>query len=113
MKFLMEVNDAFSQARSQILLMDPLPSVNKANSLFIHEEMQRSITNSIRVESTALATKSSGYNSKGKERPLCTNCGKLGHAMDKCYKLHGFPPGYKFKNKTTMAHQVTSVLDQS
>ena len=40
MKFLMGVNDAFSQVRTQILLMDPLPSVNKAHSLFIQEEMQ-------------------------------------------------------------------------
>ena len=21
------------------------------------------------------------------------------HVVDKCYKLHGYPPGYKFKNK--------------
>ena len=26
---------------------------------------------------------------------------------DKCYRLHGFPPDFKFKNKTTMAHQVS------
>ena len=62
MKFLMGVNDSFSQVRTQILLMDPLPSVNKAHSLFIQEEMQRSITNAVRVESTVLATKSSRNN---------------------------------------------------
>ena len=112
MKFLMGVNDAFSQVRTQILLMDPLPSVNKAYSLFIQEEMQRFVTNSVRVESTVLATKSSGNNPKGKERPLYTHCGKLGHTVNKCYKLHGFPPGYKFKNKNVMAHQVSFVTDQ-
>ena len=112
MKFLMGVNDVFSQVRTQILLMDPLPFLNKAHSLFIQEEMQRSVTNSIRVESTVLATKRSGNNPKGKERPLCTHCGKLGHTMDKCYKLHGFPPSYKFKNKNIMAHQVSTVADQ-
>ena len=26
---------------------------------------------------------------------------------DKCYRLHGFPPDFKSKNKTTMAHQVS------
>ena len=93
--------------------MDPLPSINKAHSLFIQEELQRYVTNSIRVESTMLATKSLGNNSKGKERPLCTHCGKLGHTVDKCYKLHGFPPGYKFKNKNVMTHQVSFVADQS
>ena len=112
MKFLMGVNDAFSQVRTQILLMDPLPSVNKAHSLFIQEEMQRSVHNVVRVESTALATKNSGTNFKGKERSLCTHCGKLGHTMDKCYKLHGFPPGFKFKNnKNATALQVSTNLE--
>ena len=76
--------------------------------------MQMSINLGTRVESTALATKSQnlttfnrGSNGKGKERLLCTHCGKLGHTIDKCYKLHGFPPGYKFKNKS-MAHLVSS-----
>lgn len=53
--------------------MVPLPPINKAYSLFFHEEMQRTMGNSIRVESTALATKSLnffsfGHNSIGKER---------------------------------------------
>ena len=114
MKFLMGLNDSFSQVRTQILLMDPLPSINKVHSLLIQEEIQRSINLGTRVESTAFATKSQnlttfdgGSNGKGKERPLCTHCGKLGHTIDKCYKLNGFPPGYKFKNKS-MAHLVSS-----
>ena len=83
MKFLIGVNDVFSQVKTQILLMDPLPSVNKAHSLFIKEEMQRSITNSVRVESMVLAAKSFNNNPKGKDRPLCTHCGKLGHTVEK------------------------------
>ena len=39
MKFLKGLNDSFSQVRTQILLMDPLPSVNKVHSLLIQEEM--------------------------------------------------------------------------
>jgi len=27
--------------------------------------------------------------------PLCTNCGKVGHTVQKCYKIIGYPPGYK------------------
>ena len=91
MKFLMGVNDSFSQVRTHILLMDPLPSINKAHTFFIQEEMKRSVHNTVRVESTVLATKNSRSDFKGKERPLCTHCGKLGHTLDKCYKLHGFP----------------------
>ena len=58
MKLLMGLNDSFSQVRTQILLMDPLPSVNKVHSLLVQEEMQRSINFDTRVESIALATKS-------------------------------------------------------
>ena len=77
MKFLMGVNDSFSQVRTQILPMDPLPSVNKAHSLFIQEKMQMFVHNSVRVESNGLAIENLGNNFKGKERPLCTRCGKL------------------------------------
>ena len=74
--------------------------------------MQRSVHNVVRAESTALATKNLGSNFKGKDRPFCTHCGKLGHTMDKCYKLHGFPPGFKFKNnKNATAHQVSTNLE--
>ena len=66
------------------------------------------------IESTALAMKGSnstfilsrGKNSKGKDRPICTHCGKHGHTMEKCFKLHGFPPGFKSKGKTSMVNQV-------
>ncbi|XP_010490457.1 PREDICTED: uncharacterized protein LOC104768231 [Camelina sativa] len=27
-------------------------------------------------------------------RPLCTHYGMTGHVVQKCYKLHGYPPGY-------------------
>ena len=110
----MGLNDSFSQVRNQILLMDPVPSVNKVHSLMIQEEMQKSVSTGARVESTALATKThnftnGGSNGKGKDRPLCTHCSKLGHTIDKCYKLHEFPPGYKSKNKS-MTHLVSSTI---
>ena len=117
MKFLIGLSESFSQVKTQILLMDPLPSINKAYSLFNQEEMQRFVRNSVRVESTTLATKSqnfatSSHNAKGKEKPLCIHCGKLGHTVDKCYKLDGFPLGFKFKNnKNASAHQVSSNLE--
>ncbi|XP_030941568.1 uncharacterized protein LOC115966477 [Quercus lobata] len=118
MKFLMGLNDSFSQVRSQVLLMDPIPSLSKVYSLLIQEKTQRSVPNTsfAKVDSTALAAKLSnehlgsflGNAGKGKGRPTCTHYGKTGHTMEKCYKKHGFPPGFKFKNKPFMAHQVSS-----
>lgn len=38
MKFLIGLNESFSQVRTQIFLMDPFPSVNKVYCLMIQEE---------------------------------------------------------------------------
>ena len=107
--------------------MEPLPTINKVYSLLIQEERQRSVglRNSIHIKSTTLAVKGSnvnpnsnfhgffgnsgvfeGKNSKGKDRPLCTHYGKLGHVMEKCFELHGFPLGFKPKGKNFMVNQV-------
>ena len=116
MKFLMGLNDSFSQVRTQVLLMDPIPSFSKVYSLLTQGETQRKTPNAsiVKVDSTILATKlsndhhSTNSGGKGKDRPICTHYGKTGHTVDKCYKLHGFPPGFMFKNKSFMAHQVSS-----
>ncbi|KAK0593262.1 hypothetical protein LWI29_033784 [Acer saccharum] len=55
---------------------------------------------------------------KGKrDRPLCTHCGIVGHVVDKCYKLHGYPPGYKFNNRFShskpAANQASIASDSS
>lgn len=39
MSFLMGLNESFSQIRGQILLMDPIPSLNKIFSLIIQEDL--------------------------------------------------------------------------
>ena len=129
MQFFMGLNDPYSQIKGQILFMDPLPFINKVYSLLIQEERQRSVGhgNFVHIESTTLAVKSSnpnfssnfprffcnssvfgGKNSKGKDRPICTHYGKLGHVMEKCFKLHRFPLGFKLKGKNFMVNQVNA-----
>ena len=46
----------------------------------------------------ALALAAKNVKNFKKGRPQCTHCGVMGHVVDKCYKLHGYPPGYKFKS---------------
>ena len=55
----MGVNDSYAQVRAQILLMDPLPSINKVYSLLIQEERRCSVGNnsSPHVESSTSVTK--------------------------------------------------------
>ena len=111
-------------------MMEPTPSIDKAFSLVIQEERKRSSGFNLgsSVETTALAVKnqsfthSSGFannsdknfkGNAGKGRPICSYCGKLGHIKEKCYKLVGFPPGYKQKGKPPMANQISLEGDQS
>ncbi|KAF8390724.1 hypothetical protein HHK36_025251 [Tetracentron sinense] len=48
-----------------------------------------------------------------KEKPVCTNCGITGHTIDKCYKLHGYPPRYKFtKRPSSSVHYVAQSLEE-
>ena len=112
MQFLNGFSDAYSQVHTQILMMEPTPSIDKAFSLVIQEKRQRSLGFNLgsSVETTAIAVKNqsfthgSGFASNssknfkgnvGKGRPMCSYCGKLGHIKGKCYKLVGFPLGYK------------------
>ena len=123
MQFLMGLNESFATVRGQILLMDPMPPINKVFSLIRQEERQRSIgslngfLNNPFVESTSLLCKSKdakyGANKQSighkKEKPMCTHCVLLGHTMDKCYKLHGFPLGHKTQGKAPAVANQTSL----
>ncbi|KAK6162863.1 hypothetical protein DH2020_002704 [Rehmannia glutinosa] len=104
--------DNISIVRIQILLMDPLPPMNRVFSLVSQEEQQRKVGIPIENSSGTLAClaqhnyKRSNSNSASQtlgntsrtlkcDRPFCTHCNFHGHTVDKCYKLHGYPPRYK------------------
>ena len=101
----MGLNDCYSHVRAQIVMLVPLPSMNRVFSLVIQEERQSGLSSSNHFpsgSSSNLATfgvASSNYNSyKGNhDKPISTHCGFLRHTIDKCYEIHGYPPGYKRK----------------
>ena len=105
-------------------MMEPIPLIDKAFTLVIQEERQRSLEFNVSplVESIALAVKNQGFNESfgfssndgknykgntGKGRPVCSHYGKLGHFMEKFYKLVGYSPSYKQKGRPAMANQVS------
>ena len=66
MQFLMGLNESYDHARSQILMTTPTPSVNKAYSMLIERESQRtmastSIMGQENEVATLLASKRDGY----------------------------------------------------
>ncbi|RVW24656.1 hypothetical protein CK203_082196 [Vitis vinifera] len=96
-KFLIGLNDSYSQVRAQILMMDPIPPIAKTFALVVQEERLRNIKFGILPPPEPIA-----FNAKNQppsvinsvvepkcERPLCTHCGLLGDTIDKYYKIHG------------------------
>lgn len=139
MKFLVGLNETFGHIRGQILLSDPLPPINKLFSLILQEKRQREVASMAKPNFEAAAfitqtdptanafasqhhpaaaycpgTRSLANQTFRKDRPICSHCGFTGHTIYKCYKLHGYPPGYKpnrSKIFTSTANQVSVSSD--
>ncbi|KAL2526366.1 Uncharacterized protein Adt_11420 [Abeliophyllum distichum] len=47
-----------------------------------------------------------GYKGQKKERPFCTHCNFHGHTVERCYKLHGYPPGFKHKQRDSSSSNI-------
>ncbi|XP_019256343.1 PREDICTED: uncharacterized protein LOC109234735 [Nicotiana attenuata] len=62
-QFLMGLNDSYSQARSQILMMKPLPTVNQAYAMLMSDESLRSIAANARVLGSTPNVNTSAYDS--------------------------------------------------
>nr|XP_016461597.1 PREDICTED: uncharacterized protein LOC107784913 [Nicotiana tabacum] len=112
-QFLMGLNDAYSEVKSNILMTTPLLSFNHAYSLLIQEEKQKEIQIAHHpLDSAFLATKQlyggqkyaqadkrENFEEK-RNTVVCSYCKKPGHSIEKCYRIIGFSADFKFtKNK--------------
>ncbi|XP_061372446.1 uncharacterized protein LOC133314915 [Gastrolobium bilobum] len=131
LQFLIGLNDSFSSACAQLLLVEPLPSLAKVFSLILQEERQRQISVSLPASAVPetppfhpLPSDSSFPSmvatTQRRSRPVCTYCNIPGHTREKCFKLHGYPPGYKpkpirpnFSPNTPQAYSFQSVSHPS
>ena len=75
-------------------------------SLISQEEHQKKIGSHINVGSNFVGTMtfvvktdnskaSNSYKGQNKDRLFYTYCNFYDHTIDKCYKMHGYPLGYK------------------
>ncbi|KAL0451427.1 UNVERIFIED_CONTAM: Retrovirus-related Pol polyprotein from transposon RE2 [Sesamum latifolium] len=109
MQFLMGLHDSFNNERSQILMLDPLPDMEKTFSMIYAVEEQRAVQNDLEVHSNHMAYQLAlTENKRGTDRAVqqkrsfvdkrnlhCTHCHKKGHARESCFQLHGVPEWYK------------------
>lgn len=109
MQFLMGLHESFNSVRSQILAMDPLPPVNKAFSMILRVEKQRSVHTDLSSPSTTSENNSvmlAKYVQKGNsgkkkkdDHGICEHCKIPGHQKDSCFKILGYPDWYKHLKK--------------
>lgn len=102
-QFLMGLNQVYETVRGNILMMKPLPSINEAYSLLMHDEKQREIHaysqflhESASMNANARFQMSQSSQSDSKKNVMCSHCKKPGHHVSKCYRLVGFPKDFKF-----------------
>jgi hypothetical protein len=122
MRFLMELNESYSGARGQILLMNHLPSVRQAYASVVQVEKQQELRSAITMLSNIAAIVVRGnYNMLGgrqknqvhgnqsndshNKKPFqCTYCGDMYRRKATGYKLIGYPPGHP-KSREKARHQ--------
>ncbi|XP_027915985.1 uncharacterized protein LOC114175418 [Vigna unguiculata] len=124
MCFLKGLNDVYGTVKTQILLIEPLPGINRVFSLVMQQERQL-IGNTIESSKilVAAANTEDQRNSKnhvnwkgqgqgrGKNRSQnngkqCSYCHKLYHTIDECYAKHGYPPWYKTKGEKVVNNTI-------
>ncbi|XP_070052963.1 uncharacterized protein [Nicotiana tomentosiformis] len=103
-KFLMGLNESYSNVRSNVLMKRPVVSVNEAYAIVTQEESQRAlgVTDMNKDPLTMMAGRPQ-YNRPKKIRMICEHCGYKGHLKKNCYKIVGYPADFKSKKKTHIA----------
>ncbi|XP_075077315.1 uncharacterized protein LOC142164048 [Nicotiana tabacum] len=95
-QFLMGLNKSYANARGNLLMINPFPSINRAYSLLVTDVPQfPSKSASFSVGSQKSFPPKIMFDPK-RNNVVCSYYNKLGHTVDKCYKKHGFPPNFKF-----------------
>ena len=105
MQFLMGLNESFNGIRSQILLLDPLPSVNKVYSMVLRIEKQREVSDifSENLENTALFTRSTFTKPVGRSHGSSRTDHPKGPTR---YQIHSSSKGYgsQYDSKKQFRH---------
>ena len=137
------LNDTYLTVKTQILLMEPLPSINRIFSLIIQQERQLAsnemmnkgnvMMNKGNVMMNSKALFNSSYNQgnwktfhsengrsqgRGKNKyqnngKQCTHCHRLNHTVEECYFKYGFPPLYKQKGEKNERVTNSVVMDRN
>ncbi|KAK9678055.1 hypothetical protein RND81_11G185200 [Saponaria officinalis] len=94
-QFLNGLDKEYGILRSNILIMDLLPSVDQAVSLMLQEEMQTSNLGGMKNQEAAALL---GKGETEKER--CSHCGRDNHRSEHCWEFRGYLVGHPRHKKS-------------
>ncbi|KAG8642657.1 hypothetical protein MANES_12G107750v8 [Manihot esculenta] len=103
-QFLMNLNESFNYVRDQILVLDPLPSINRVYSMALKYESQKEVLSKKNHDSNeTLVLFNQSQNGKQKKydpkKGHYSHCNMDSHVRDICFKLIGYPDWFKNKTK--------------
>lgn len=119
----MGLNESYEATRRHILMLKPIPTIEDAFNMVTQDERQRNIKPMSKSDNVVFNTSDNNQlnyydgnlqNQNAYQgpldnniyaavqnqfrprapRPVCTYCGQTGHVIQKCFKKHGYPPGY-------------------
>jgi len=129
-RFLRGLNDEYSQVRSQVMIMDPMPSIVKTFSMILQHEREfvGNLPSSVSQDSIAFSFQSTDSSkhytftkpntgmsknsnlgkSSHKNTKFCEKCKKTNHTIETCYWRTGFPAGYQKSGRTNSSATIAS-----
>lgn len=114
--FLTGLNDNYSIVHSQILLMEPFPNLNSVFGMILQHESLNGldVTENSEVMVNLFDGKKSTVYGKGKGNSStkpCSYCNRTGHTVDTCYRKHGYPPGFRFRDGSAPAKHLMATVN--
>ncbi|XP_071712853.1 uncharacterized protein [Rutidosis leptorrhynchoides] len=113
MQFLMGLSDEYTTVRSNILLRDSVLDVKEAYAIISREESHKgiSVDKTGKTQASAFVAQSNNtfnkagnnsenyqnnnYNRSQNQTLKCKKCNKLGHTIDRCFEIIGYPPSFR------------------
>ncbi|QHN85734.1 Retrovirus-related Pol polyprotein [Arachis hypogaea] len=125
-RFLRGLNDQYSTARTNIMMMKPLPSVDIAFSFVLQQERQllgndsfdsKPLLNAVERQTNytpSLTPRGRGRDIRGGRSNIkqCSFSDKTGHLVDTCYKKYGMSPHIK-QRMIQSANNITAEIDEN
>ncbi|KAJ0675133.1 putative RNA-directed DNA polymerase [Helianthus annuus] len=104
MQFLMGLDDVYQPVRTNILTRESFPSVKVAFSIVSREESHRLSSNGSKSQNVSFVSKASQSfenkkrSTRGPNNLKCSHCNMLGHTIDRCFEIIGYPSGFRRRN---------------